>query len=356
VSRVVTGTENTMNMFGIWSAGDRAVVVLLAGVVAIGLVAGGPRVSAESTVKLNGYAEWRRSGELVVDGQRLRANQRTKWKGKYTALDAVPLGLEVRADGPRAADGAIVATEIDVRPNGSALFETDVLKGTDELEGLWVRSREAFEADGAGKKKVIGEVEDGGRSVERIRRIVRRVAPPYVDQSKLRVYVIDNKEWNAMAMGNGAVWVFRGLMDDMNDNDLAIVVGHELAHYTHEHSRRQMRQAMWGQFGSLAALLAAEAIDSNALRAAAQLGSALGFSAWMNGYGRDHEDQADRVGLRYAYEGGYDVSNAPSVWQRFLNKYGEGDRVTNFFFSDHSRASARRKNLEIELRNNYSGR
>jgi Zn-dependent protease with chaperone function len=157
-----------------------------------------------------------------------------------------------------------------------------------------------------------------------------------------------------MAMGNGAVWVFDGIMKDMSDDELAIVVGHELAHYTHEHSRRQMRKAVWGQMGSLAAILAAEAIDNDAARVATQLGSTLGFTAWMSGYGRDLEDQADRVGLRYAYEAGYDISRAPQVWQRFLEKYGEGDRVTNFFFSDHSLASARRKNLESEIRNNYS--
>ena len=51
-----------------------------------------------------------------------------------------------------------------------------------------------------------------------------------------------------------------------------------------------------------------------------------------------------------------DVANAPGVWQRFLDKYGETDRFTTFFFSDHARASARRKNLETELRNNYARR
>ena len=127
----------------------------------------------------------------------------------------------------------------------------------------------------------------------------------------LRVYVIDNKDWNAMAMGNGAIWVFRGIMNDMTDNELAIVVGHELAHYTHEHSRRQMRKGMWGQFGSLAALLRGRSDRQRRLRLATQLGASLGFSAWMNGYGRDLEDQADRVGLRYAHEGGFDVAGAP---------------------------------------------
>jgi Zn-dependent protease with chaperone function len=337
-----------------FSAGDRGLAVVAVGALIIGLTAALPVVSAQETIKLDGYAEWRRAGIVVVDGQRVRADQRTKWKGAATAVDAVSLGHEVRVQGARQPDGTVLAREIDVRPNGKALFEADVQKGTDELEGLWLRSGEAFEADTAGKKTVIGEVERQGVRVDRVRRLVREMAPPYVDPSKVRVYVIDNKEWNAMAMGNGALWVFRGIMDDMNDNDLAIVVGHELAHYTHEHSRRQMRKAMWGQFGSLAALLAAAAIDSKGLRAAAELGSALGFSAWMNGYGRDLEDQADRVGLRYAYEGGYDVSSAPNVWQRFLDKYGQGDRVTNFFFSNHSLAGARRKNLQAELRNNYS--
>ena len=91
--------------------------------------------------------------------------------------------------------------------------------------------------------------------------------------------MIDNKEWNAMAMGNGAIWVFRGIMDDMTDNELAIVVGHELAHYTHEHSRRQMRKGMWIQIGSLAALLGRRSDRQQRLRAVARSsGASLGFS------------------------------------------------------------------------------
>ena len=336
--------------------GDRALLLLLGGILAVGLTAGFPTAAAEKTEYLSGYAEWRKGAELIVDGQRLRTDAQTKWKGKFDTLSAVPLGFEVRVDGLREPDGALRAVEIDVRPNGNALFESDVQQGTDALEGLWLQGGEAFEGDAGGRRLVIGEVHKEGREVERVRRLVRRIAPPYVDQSRLRVYVIDNKEWNAMAMGNGAIWVFRGIMDDMTDNELAIVVGHELTHYTHEHSRRQMKKAVWGQVGSLAALLAAEAIDSRGARLATQLGASLGFTAWMNGYGRDLEDQADRVGLRYAYEAGFDVAGAPGVWQRFLDKYGEGDGVTTFFFSDHSRASSRRKNLESEIRNNYARR
>ena len=336
------------------TSGDRALAVFLALVVVVGLTAGLPELSAQGTVKLDGYAEWKRNGDLVVDGQRVRVDGKTKWKGTFTNVAAVPMGSEVRASGVRAADGAVTAREIDVRPNGAdALFESDVMAGTNQLESVWRQNGEAFEADGKGRKVRIGEIETEGPRVDRVRQLVRRLGPPYVDQSKLRVYVIDNQEWNAMAMGNGAIWVYRGIMDDMPDPQLAIVVGHELAHYTHEHSRRQMRRGIWTQMIGLGALLGATAIDSSAARAAAQLGAAFTLSALSSGYGRDLEDQADRVGLRYAYEGGFAVAEAPGVWQRFLEKYGQGDRVTNFFFSDHSLAGARKKNLELEIANNY---
>jgi Zn-dependent protease with chaperone function len=343
-----------MRNTGLSSPGDRGLLIVLACTIAVGLAAGLPSLSADTTVKLgSSYAEWRRNGELIVDGQRVRANERTKWHGGYSSIDAIPLGHEVRVTGIRQPDGWVLARDIDVRANGNALFESDVQQGTNQLEGLWLRSGTAFEGDPNGRKLVLGEIETGGRNVDRVHRIVRRLAPPYVDASKLRVYVIDNKDWNALAMGNGAIWVFRGIMNDMSDNELAIVVGHELAHYTHEHSRRQMRKGLGAQLAALAAVVAAEAIDNNALRLSAQLGASLGYSAYINGYGRDLEDQADRVGLRYAYEGGFDVRGAPTVWQRFLDKYGEGDRVTTFFFSDHSRASARRRNLDLELAHNY---
>ena len=274
--------------------GDLSLRILTAFVLAVGLVAGLPAVSAQESIKLDSYAEWKRGGELLVDGQRVRVNAATKWKGKHTSIEAVPLGDEVRVTGTRQSDGTVLAREIDVRPNGAnALFESDVMAGTAELEAAWLRNRQAFEPGEGGKVARIGEIADSGAKVDRVRRLVSRLAPPYVPQDKLRVYVIDNKEWNAMAMGNGAIWVFSGIMDDMSDNQLAVVVGHELAHYTHEHSRRQARRGIWTQLGGLAAILSAEAIDNDALRAsvadrrrAQPLGAQRGIWPGSRGPGR----------------------------------------------------------------------
>ena len=195
-------------------------------------------------VRLDSYAEWKRDGDLVVDGQRVRASAKTKWKGKYTSVDDVPLGDEVRVQGLRQADGVVLASR-DRRPAQRRQRAVRV-GGADRHRG----ARGGVDAEQAGvrargqrrRSEKIGEVADAGPDVDRVRRLVNRLAPPYVPRDQLRVYVIDNKEWNAMAMGNGAIWVFSGIMQDMPDDQLAIVVGHELAHYTHEHSRRQARR------------------------------------------------------------------------------------------------------------------
>lgn len=302
---------------------------------------------------LNGYAEWVRGNVLIADGQRVLTTSATTFKGQVRRLADIALGYEIEVKGVRAASGYIVAKEIEAKPNGSALFENEVRQGTDELEANWLRRGEVYEPDEDGTETVIGEIVGSGPQVDRVRRITRSLLPPYVSADGVRPHIVDSKDWNAMAMGNGSLWVFTGLLDDMNDDEVAIVVGHELAHYTHEHSRRGFRRAMWTQLILVGAMVASEAIDDKTTKAVVGLGSLFALMAWQNGYGRDMEDQADRVGLRYAFEAGYDVSRGPALWRRFQKKYGDTNAVVTFFFADHSQASARVRNLEREIALNY---
>ena len=110
---------------------------------------------------------------------------------------------------------------------------------------------------------------------------------------------------------------------------------------------------MWIQLVALGALGATSAIDDDTKRALAQVAAGLAASAWTNGYGRDLEDQADRVGLRYAYEAGYDIRRGPALWDRFAKKYGNGSKAVNFFFSDHSQSEARAAKLRLEIAHNH---
>lgn len=72
-----------------------------------------------------------------------------------------------------------------------------------------------------------------------------------------------------------------------------------------------------------------------------------------SGYSRGLEDQADRVGLRYANEGGYNVGAGVPLWGKVRSRYGESDKVTNFFLGSHSRPTNRSKNIEDEIPRNY---
>jgi len=326
----------------------------LLALVALASAGPGAQGSKPKTEELNGYAEWRKGDVLTVDGQRLRVTPETKFKGKAaTSIDAIPLGYEVKAKGVRGAGSVIQAVEIEAKPNGEAMFEADVRQATDEIEAMWLRAGAMYEPKDDGTREVIGRMIDADPRGDRVWEIVDRLRPPYLPPTAVRVHVVRTEDWNAAAMGNGSIWVYSGLIDEMSDDELAIVLGHELAHYTHEHSRRAAKSGMWTQFLGLGVLVAADQIDSDAARLSAQLGALLAVTAFDSGYSRNQEDQADRVGLRYAYEGGFDVGEGPRLWERFREKYGNGDKVTTFFFGGHSRPSDRIKNIRRELAINY---
>jgi Zn-dependent protease with chaperone function len=200
----------------------------------------------------------------------------------------------------------------------------------------------------------MGALRQTGPEVDRVRRITAQLVPPYLAPGDFRVYVVDNKEWNAMAAPNRSIYVFSGLLRDMDDDEVAVVLGHELAHATHEHSRKQFKKQIWVQLAALGVIGVAEGtIDDKTKRLIVESLAVIGALAWQNGYGRSHEDQADRVGLRYAHAGRYDVRKGPGLWNRFAGKYGDSNKAVNFFFGSHSVAKARAANLERELRLNY---
>jgi Zn-dependent protease with chaperone function len=314
-----------------------------------------PNVRPKKRIEdVHGYVEWIRDGHFIADGQRVAWNAHTRLKlGRLRDIDQVAVGYEINAKGYRTPDGTLLASELELKPNGTALYENEARRVSAELEDNYIRVGSMFEFDSRGMPFEIGRIVSSGADVDRVRRIVGKLAPPSLDIRSMRLYVVETQEWNAKAAGNGAIWVFSGLLESMSNDELAIVLGHELAHYTHEHMRRRFRTAMLVQLVSVAADAALTKAGDGTARAVLTEGARLGLSAWRNGYSRDLEDQADRVGLRYAYEGGYDVTQGTRVWERFRARYCEDDVVTNWFEGDHSRASDRIRNLEQQITLNY---
>ena len=325
-------------------------------VASLWLVAAATRGASE---KLEGYAEWRRGDILVVDGQRVKATPKLKFKGHGAARDfaSIPLGYEIKLEGERQGDGSVLAKTLEAKPNGNAMFEADLRQSFDQMEKSYLQAGKMVDKDSKGQEHVVGKLRDEGPDVARVRRITAKLVPPYMKPEDFRVYVVENEEWNAMAAPNRSIYVFSGLLNDMDDDEVAIVLGHELTHSTHEHSRKAFKRDLLIQLATVGTVVAAEqSVDSEGKRTAIEIAAMLTSSAMVSGYGRKHEDQADRVGLRYAYEGGFDVVKGPGLWNRFAGKYGEGNKATNFFFGDHSVAKDRARNLEHELAVNYGQR
>lgn len=174
----------------------------------------------------------------------------------------------------------------------------------------------------AQKKKTLN---DNGTELERVRKISNRLISQVgvfrTDASKWKweVNVEKNDQLNAYCMPGGKIMVYSGLIEKLNatDDELAAVIGHEIAHALREHGRERMSQAYVQQFG-LQALAAAltkgtSAAVGNASMQAASMGSQL-FFALPNS--REQEREADKIGLELSARAGYNPDAAVTLWQK----------------------------------------
>ncbi|PKO26347.1 MAG: peptidase M48 [Betaproteobacteria bacterium HGW-Betaproteobacteria-8] len=136
---------------------------------------------------------------------------------------------------------------------------------------------------------------------------------------KWEVNVEKNDQVNAYCMPGGKIMVYTGLMDKLKvtDDELAAVIGHEIAHALREHGRERMSIAYAQQAGLLGlAVLAGTSKNQNAAAVgvqAAALGTTL-FFALPNS--REQEREADRIGLELSARAGYNPNAAVTLWQK----------------------------------------
>jgi predicted Zn-dependent protease len=136
-------------------------------------------------------------------------------------------------------------------------------------------------------------------------------------QQKFNFFVVQDNSINAFAMPGGVVGVHTGLILATNsESELASVLGHEIGHVTQHHMARMLASQKYDTFKNIAgialALLVARAnpdLASGALSTA----SAVGIQNQLD-YTRDHEREADRVGLQILDSGGFDVRAMPAFF------------------------------------------
>ncbi len=163
--------------------------------------------------------------------------------------------------------------------------------------------------------------------------------------------LVNNNEVNAWCMPGGKVVVYSGLLPVSKDADgLAVVMGHEIAHAIAKHGSERMSQQLLIQLGGMtlsAAMQNKPETTKNIFLTAFGVGSALGTLA----YSREHEYEADKMGLYFMAMAGYDPNKAIAFWERMSQN---GGSVTPELLSTHPSDSKRiaelRKNLPEALK------
>lgn len=155
--------------------------------------------------------------------------------------------------------------------------------------------------------------------VARVRAIAARLIPharrfnAKSAQWAWEVNVIDAPMVNAFCMPGGKIMVFTGLIDrlKLTDDELAAVIGHEIAHAALEHGRARMSEAVLKNVGInlAAAYFGLSDLGTAVLAQAAHLAVTLPYS-------RSHETDADLVGIELAARAGFDPRAAVSVWRK----------------------------------------
>lgn len=188
------------------------------------------------------------------------------------------------------------------------------------------------------KERQKGTLNRNPQQVQRVQNIVKRLIPqtavfrPDALKWDWEANVISSPEVNAWAMPGGKIAVYTGLIERLNlsDDELAAVIGHEIAHALREHARERASEQMVA--GGLISI-------GSQLFGLGDIGQKGAEFAYMGLLGlpnsRRHETEADRVGVELAARAGYDPRAAVSLWQK-MGQAG-GDEPFKFLSTHPSR-------------------
>ena len=206
-------------------------------------------------------------------------------------------------------------------------------------------------------RQTLGEADSKGAlapddypQLKRLRAIAARLIPytaqwnPDARKWKWEVNLIGSKQLNAWCMPGGKIAFYTGILDQLqlNDDEVAMIMGHEMAHALREHSRERLAKSKATSMGLSVA---------SQLLGLGQLGDVaanLGTQLLTLKYGRDDETEADLVGLEIAARGGFKPEASVQLWKKMLAATGGGKGQPSFL-STHPSGNNRIQELEANL-------
>jgi predicted Zn-dependent protease len=184
--------------------------------------------------------------------------------------------------------------------------------------------------------------------VDTVRRVASRIAGQIggsASDFKWQVSVVESPQVNAFCLPGGKMVVYTGIIPvAKTEEGLATVLGHEVAHAVARHGAQRVFQNQLVQTALIGASYSLSDVDyrerqtiMGLLGAGAQYGIMLPF-------GRDHEVEADQMGLKYMARAGYDPRESVAFWERMEQTSGNGQPPE--FMSTHPSHGTRIRNLE----------
>jgi len=160
--------------------------------------------------------------------------------------------------------------------------------------------------------------------------------------------LIKSEEVNAWCLPGGKVVVYEGILPVTKDeNGLAVVMGHEIAHAIAEHGNERLSQGLLTQLGGMAlseALSKEPAATRNIYLTAFGIGAQVGV---LLPFSRTQESEADRLGLIFMAMAGYDPNGAVEFWERMAAQKGGG--APPEFLSTHPSDQTRIRQIKEHL-------
>jgi predicted Zn-dependent protease len=187
-----------------------------------------------------------------------------------------------------------------------------------------------------------------GPQYEMVRRCAARLAAVTGDAGsnfKWEVSLVHSPQVNAFCLPAGKIVVYTGILPiARTETGLAVVMGHEMAHATLRHgSERILTQKSTNTILTGVSFSMSD-MDYNQRRAIMGVLGAGAQYGIINPFGRDHESEADAVGLRYMAKAGYDPTEAVAFWER-MGSAG-GGKAPPEFLSTHPSHETRVQRLK----------
>lgn len=207
-----------------------------------------------------------------------------------------------------------------------------LLVSSQQLEQMSAQSYAKLQAEAAGK----GALNQDHAMLQRVRAVASRIEPQTgvfrrdAPGWKWEVNLLSNNELNAFCMPGGKIMFNTGLITQLRltDDEIAIVMGHEISHALREHSREQVSQAMAAQttIGIGAALLGLGSGTADVAN--------VGYQAlFASKFSRTDESEADAMGLELAARAGYNPQAGVTLWQKMMSANNGGHSPE--FLSSH---------------------